>query len=115
VDGRELRHAFQFDDHASIDSHVDFVSPFELHGLVVERQADIVFNGEPTCAQLVHETGLIRGFEQTRSQSSVNRNGRLNDQTGDAIDFGRANESHAEVPAKIATTGIPSRLRRNGI
>jgi hypothetical protein len=72
-------HALHFDDNHILNDQVDAVSKLNLFPIEHHRQSNLTGYCESAFSQFMSETGLIRTFQQPRSQHGVDMHrGRYN-------------------------------------
>lgn len=68
MDREQLRDSFQFDEHRVVDEQIRSISKLDHNAVVRDRQGKLHQDAESPFTKLVHKTGFVRTFQQTRSE-----------------------------------------------
>ena len=74
VDGKHLLHRLQFDDDDAINQQVQALPAINAHTVVDDWDFNLPLDAMPALDKLVVQTGLVRRFEESGSQCTMDRN-----------------------------------------
>ena len=78
---------FQFHDDCIFDDKIDAIAAVDLNPLVAQREIQLSLNVKTFALQLVHETSLVRRFEQSGTKLGVHAHGASDDAMGKGVQF----------------------------
>jgi hypothetical protein len=73
---------FQFDDHRVVYEQIETVAAVHLDAPVNKRHRLLSLDGEPALHEVPHEASLVTGFQQPRTQLTMNLDSCTNDGSG---------------------------------
>ena len=75
-----------FDDDQLLDQQVGSETAIEFHFVVDERDRPLFFDAKSKLFELMCQTGAVRRFEESRTESAMNLDGCADDRRGEFID-----------------------------
>lgn len=87
MDRKKLIYRFQLDDNQAFHKEIQPISAIQMNVLVVQRKLFLLFEDQPSLSQFIGQALLISRLQETRSDGSVDFQGRAENLVRQAIGF----------------------------
>ena len=111
MDWQQLFEGLDLDDDRVLHQQVDSVSMFQPDRPIKEWKRPLSIHLQPLLRQLEGQASFVRGFQQPRSEPSMNLDGAANDLACNPVDCAR--ELHRRLNRRASPPALPYEVQFN--